>query len=318
MAGKYDFIIMRLFWQHLPLSRIDDAYEQLEKITNPGASVLISDAHDAVRCFAPPLKEFQKVISVYKEQQSEAERNRDIIGTLKDWADASGMWRVGCDLPLILPSTITAVNINGGEARRAFRDNDRWFIDLRIDELLQFGNEIYRYNELDRSHMVRRLDPVWGTRQEAQEANEDTFHYVNAAPQHKDLNRKDWSSLEDYILDSTKARDLKVSVLTGPVLRKSDHEYRGLVKLPEEFWKVAVLVNADTNELSATGYVLSQGEIIKDLTGVAFVFGEFRTYQVQISKIEAVTGLDFGRLRDVDAKWLMRVPPRPWVCRAPN
>jgi len=194
----------------------------------------------------------------------------------------------------------TAVNINGGEARRAFRGDDRWFIDLRIDEAFQVGNEIYRYNELDRGHMVRRLDPVWGTRQEAQEANDDTFHYVNAAPQHKDLNRKDWVRLEDYILDSTKARDLKVSVLSGPVLGKSDREYRGLVKLPEEYWKVAVLVNADTNELSAVGYVLSQGEFIKDLTEVAFVFGEFRTYQVQISKIEAVTGFDFGRLRDVD------------------
>jgi len=196
---------------------------------------------------------------------------------------------------------VTAVNIDGGEARRAFRKNDRWFIDLRIDEAFQVGNEIYRHNELDRGHMVRRLDPVWGTRQEAQEANEDTFHYVNAAPQHKDLNRKDWASLEDYILDSTKAKDLKVSVLTGPVLRSSDRQYRGLVKLPEEFWKVAILINTDTNELSAAGYVLSQGEIIRDLTEVAFVFGEFRTYQVQISKIEAATGLDFGQLRSADA-----------------
>jgi endonuclease G len=195
---------------------------------------------------------------------------------------------------------VTAVNINGGEARRAFRKNDRWFIDLRIDEAFQVGNEVYRHNELDRGHMVRRLDPVWGSRQEAQQANEDTFHYVNAAPQHKDLNRKDWAGLEDYILDSTKAMDLKVSVLTGPVLRNSDRQYRGLVKLPEEFWKVAILIHADTGKLSAAGYVLSQGEIIRDLTEVAFVFGEFRTYQVQIAKIEAATGLDFGALRDVD------------------
>jgi SAM-dependent methyltransferase len=106
LEGKYDFIIMRLFWQHLPQSRINDAYEQLEKITNPGASVLISDAHDSLRCFAPPLKAFQEVISAYKNQQNEVERNRDIIGALKNWAGASGMWRVGCDLPLILPSTI--------------------------------------------------------------------------------------------------------------------------------------------------------------------------------------------------------------------
>ena len=106
VEGKYDFIIMRLFWQHLPLSRIDDAYDKLEKITNPGASVLITDAHDEVRCFAPPLNAFQEVISAYKEQQSEVERNRDIIGTLKDLANASETWRVGCDLSLILPSSI--------------------------------------------------------------------------------------------------------------------------------------------------------------------------------------------------------------------
>ncbi len=195
----------------------------------------------------------------------------------------------------------TAVNINGLEARRAFRSNDKWFVDLRIDEDLQLGNEIYKHNELDRGHMVRRLDPVWGTREEAQEANDDTFHYVNAAPQHKDLNRRDWVDLEDHILDSAKAKDLKVSVFTGPVFRDSDRDYRGLVQLPEEFWKIAVLINADTDKLSAAGYVLSQGEIIKDVTEAAFVFGEFRTYQVQISKIEEATGLDFGKLKDVDA-----------------
>lgn len=195
---------------------------------------------------------------------------------------------------------MTAVNINGAEARRAFRENDKWFIDLRIDEDLQLGNEIYRHNELDRGHMVRRLDPVWGSRESAEEANEDTFHYVNAAPQHKDLNRRDWVDLEDHILDSAKAKDLKVTVFTGPVLRDSDRDYRGLVKLPKEFWKVAALINADNGRLSAAGYVLSQGDMIKDVTEVAFVFGEFRTYQVQIAKIEEATGLSFGALREAD------------------
>jgi SAM-dependent methyltransferase len=106
VEGKYDFIIMRLFWQHLPLSRVDEACEKLEQITCPGASVLISDAYDEVRCFAPPLQAFQKVFSAYAEQQSEIERNRDIIGTLKNWANASGTWQVGCDLPIIMPSTL--------------------------------------------------------------------------------------------------------------------------------------------------------------------------------------------------------------------
>ena len=106
VEGKFDFIIMRLFWQHLPLARFDEACAKLEKITNPGASVLISDAYDEVRCFYPPLVEFQQVISAYKQQQIESERNRDILGTLKDWASSAGVWRVGCELPVVMPSTI--------------------------------------------------------------------------------------------------------------------------------------------------------------------------------------------------------------------
>lgn len=217
----------------------------------------------------------------------------------------------------------TAVNIAGAEARRAFRADDKWFIDMRIPEDLQLGNEIYRSNELDRGHMVRRLDPVWGSKEHAAQANEDTFHYVNAAPQHKNLNQKEWNDLEEYILDNAKVKNLKVSVFTGPIMRDADQDYRGLVKLPQEFWKIAVLVNADTDELSAAGYVLSQGEMLKDITEAAFVFGEFRTYQILISAIEEATGLSFGKLRDHDSLVRQRkeeeIPlPRALVIRGPR
>jgi endonuclease G len=193
---------------------------------------------------------------------------------------------------------ITAVNIDGTQARRIPRQGDRWFLDGRIATDFQLGNEVYRGNDLDRGHMVRRLDPVWGDHDTAARANEDTFFYVNAVPQHRDLNRTTWVALEDYILDNADALDLKVSVFTGPVFRESDADYRGLVRLPREFWKVAALVNADTGELSATGYLLSQADLISDLE--AFVFGKFRTYQVPIAHIELLSGLSFGELRDHD------------------
>jgi hypothetical protein len=106
VEGKYDFIIMRLFWQHLPLSKFKQALTKLEKITDSGSSIMISDAYDEVRCFAPPLPEFQRIISTYKEQQNEIERDRDIITQLKRWANASDKWQVGLDLPIILPSSI--------------------------------------------------------------------------------------------------------------------------------------------------------------------------------------------------------------------
>ncbi|MGP6089599.1 DNA/RNA non-specific endonuclease [Antarctobacter jejuensis] len=190
----------------------------------------------------------------------------------------------------------TAVNIDGQQARRAFRSNDKWFIDDRIDEDLQLGNEIYFRNDLDRGHMVRRLDPVWGTVDDANMANEDTFHYVNAAPQHKNLNQRIWLQLENFLLDSAKAKDLRMSVFTGPVFRADDRLYRDLVRLPREYWKVAVLADVDGGQLLSAGYVLSQGEMIKNITEVPFVFGEHRTYQVRIEAIAEATGLNLSAL----------------------
>ncbi len=189
---------------------------------------------------------------------------------------------------------LTAVNIDGNQLRRVPRGGDKWNTDPRIDRQHQFGNELYSNNELDRGHMVRRLDPVWGPA--AAVANEDTFHYTNACPQHEDLNQKTWNDLEDYILDNAGAHDLKVSVFTGPVLRPDDKPYRG-ARIPGEFWKVAVVVDSQTQKLSATAYLLSQADMISNLE---FAFGAFSTYQVPVSHIEALTDLDFGTLKDFD------------------
>jgi endonuclease G len=72
------------------------------------------------------------------------------------------------------------------------------------------------------------------------------------------------------------------------------------VQIPEEFWKVVVMVNADTGDLSATGYVLSHGPMIRNLVESVFVYGQYKTYQVKIALIESETGLDFGLLTESD------------------
>lgn len=189
---------------------------------------------------------------------------------------------------------ITAVNINGAKSKKVGR-TDKWYVDGRLAEEYQVGNEAYSRNPLDRGHMVRREDPVWGTLEEAQEANTDTFHYTNCAPQHEGLNQREWLALEDYVLANARTHKLRVSVFTGPILRDDDPPYRDTVKLPREFWKVAVIIDAETKKLSATGYVLTQGQLIRRLTET-FVYGAFRTYQVPISLIQDESGLDFSQL----------------------
>ena len=193
---------------------------------------------------------------------------------------------------------ITAVNIDGEHAKRLGRV-DKWFIDGRLGNDFQVDNAAYAKNPLDRGHMVRREDPVWGSVEIASEANIDTFHYTNAAPQHEDLNQRDWVRLEDYILGNARTRGLKVSVFTGPILGDNDRDYRGLVRLPLAFWKVAAVVNDETGKLSITGYVLAQGDLIRGLTG-EFVYGAFRTYQVEVGRIGELARLDVAHLAEHD------------------
>lgn len=187
------------------------------------------------------------------------------------------------------------VNINGHKLVEKHRAGDPWQLDPRVPEDHQVGGKYYAGTPLDRGHMVRRLDPVWG--KNADLAELDTFHYPNSCPQHKNLNRKTWNDLEDYIYVNLQREDLKVTVFTGPVLAGDDAVFHG-VQLPKEFWKVVVMLR-DDGKISATAYLLSQEDMVE---GLEFVFGEFRTYQVPVAMIERKTGLDFGNLRNFDPR----------------
>ena len=199
---------------------------------------------------------------------------------------------------------MTAVNIDGGLAKRLGR-TDKWFVDGRLGKEFQVDNAAYVRNPLDRGHMVRREDPVWGELEAAAQANKDSFHYTNAAPQHEDLNQKDWVNLKDYVLGNAKTHGLKVSVFTGPVFQDDDPEYRGIVRLPRSFWKIAAIVDSQTQKLSVTGYILGQGDLIKGLTG-EFVYGAFRTYQVEVAEIGRLARLEVGHLAAHDPLALRR------------
>ena len=188
----------------------------------------------------------------------------------------------------------TAVNIDGASRKKISRDSDNWYFDPRIGEEFQCGPSLYSQNELDRGHLVRRIDPVWGDG--AAKANEDTFHFTNCSPQHKNLNQKIWLNLEDYILNNATNFGLKINVFTGPVFRADDMVYRQEFRIPAEFWKVVVMVKADQT-LSATAYLQTQKNLITDLE---FAYGAYETYQVPVTQIEALTGLNFGDLSHHD------------------
>lgn len=207
---------------------------------------------------------------------------------------------------------VAAANIDGGALKRVKR-NDNWRLDPRMKSKLQIDNDCYRHNDLDRGHLVRRLAPVWGPTLTAKEANEDTFHYTNCAPQHKNLNQKTWLDLEDYILETADREDAKACVFTGPVFRPDDMLYRGEYLIPAEYWKVAVSLD-QRGRLASAGYLQTQKHL---LPNVKEAFGDYRTYRVPVATIAALTGLDFGALADADsssrreASGAIRVVRRP-------
>lgn len=203
---------------------------------------------------------------------------------------------------------VTAVNIDGQHAVRIKRERDRWFYDLRIDRDIQLGSGAYKNPELDRGHMVRREDPNWGKL--AERANFDTFHYTNSALQHSGLNRARtmWLGLENYILNSSRTHGFRASVFTGPVCRDDDMPMPpSNAPIPREFWKVIAMPTPEGG-LHATAYLLSQGDLIRDLkearnldeAAEGFVLSDFRTFQIAIAHIEDLTGLSFPALRQAD------------------
>ncbi len=190
-------------------------------------------------------------------------------------------------------AVFTAVNIDGKNLVNVQRKKDTWYFDPRIEEKYQCGPELYARNDLDKGHLVRRQDAIWNPN--AIEANIATFHYTNCSPQHKALNQQTWLNLEDYILKNADHYDLKVSVMTGPVFRADDMLYRD-VHVPAEFWKLAVMVK-ENGALSATAYLQTQKNLIENLE---FAYGKYQTYQISVARIESLTKLNFGELRNYD------------------
>jgi endonuclease G len=204
---------------------------------------------------------------------------------------------------------MTGVNIDGGRSLRIKREGDRWFKDLRIPADLQLDQSNYDDAQIDRGHMVRREDPNWPASNpaEAERANFDTFHYTNAAPQHSALNqgKQQWQGLENYILDSSRTRGFRACVFTGPVLRDDDPDLDG-VMVPLEFWKLVVM--AGSSGLHATAYILSQGQMIREILErrsrteavEGFELGAYRTFQISVAELGKTLGYDFSAYEAAD------------------
>ncbi len=204
---------------------------------------------------------------------------------------------------------LTAVNIDGENSTRIKRGRDKWFFDGRIDKNFQHGQKAYKDEEIDRGHMVRREDPNWGD--DAPQADDDTFHYTNAAPQHSRLNqgKQLWQGLENYILDSARTHGFKACVFTAPVFTDDDPIARGGEcpraagvleggrhggQRTQQAPRDSLPPEPGSDDPQAVGRSRSLG------SGRGLRSRAYRTFQISLTDLEDATGYDFGALKDAD------------------
>lgn len=184
-----------------------------------------------------------------------------------------------------------AWNIDGGSLQRLPRKGIAFTKDPRLPDRFQNGDELYGGNRLDRGHIARRADLVWGPLPDANSANKDSFYFTNIAPQMDDFNQSSkngvWGRLEEAVFADVDVQDLKVTALGGPVFQDTDREYRG-VRMPREFWKILAYVEDGT--LKSSAFLLTQN--INPFESLDF--DEFRAFQVTTAELEDRTGLRFA------------------------
>lgn len=199
-------------------------------------------------------------------------------------------------------------NIDGATHRNVKR-NGTWTIDGRIDRSYQLGNEAYSSNNIDKGHMVRRLDPCWGKNPEL--ASNDTFSYCNASMQHSALNQKEWLALEDHVLAAAHCGQ-RLTVITGPVFSDKDPKFdnHGQInpptQMPMKFFKTVVWKDSKSGSLKSASFVLSQedlvkkdGSLFKGRPKEGFNPDRFEIYQVPLKQLEQMTDLHFGNIGDI-------------------
>jgi DNA/RNA endonuclease G (NUC1)/V8-like Glu-specific endopeptidase/pimeloyl-ACP methyl ester carboxylesterase len=182
------------------------------------------------------------------------------------------------------------------------RDKEPWSLDPRILENEQIGNELYKFNDLDRGHLLRRVDGSWGSSEKAAlRADHDTYFWTNISPQHERLNQSKlqgiWGLLENSVTEQATATSTRYSVFNGPIFGDKDRTHRG-IRIPSGFFKLVAFV--DNGTLAALAFRLGQEELLVNLPLEKIEPNEFGVFQLPVSDLGDLVHLDFGPLVAAD------------------
>lgn len=189
----------------------------------------------------------------------------------------------------------SAANVDQKEEQKA--KGRRWFVDPRIGADNQIGPVAYKNNPWDRGHLTRRTAITWGTPYLARRASNDSCSYANASLQHANFNQDEWRLPEEAVARFDKDKNDKLCVFTGPLFTDFDRWYArpGIherFRIPSAFWKVIVYIGKESNNVECQAFLMYQDNLfLADKRGRDTI--ELKNYQVTITEIENVTGLEF-------------------------
>ncbi|HEU4628783.1 MAG TPA: DNA/RNA non-specific endonuclease [Gemmatimonadaceae bacterium] len=147
---------------------------------------------------------------------------------------------------------------------------------------------------IDRGHLARSFD-----RTSASLDNAHTFLFSNIIPQASDLNQGPWADMEGDLGDLARFEDREVYIIAGVAGAKGTVKNEGLITIPAQVWKVAVVMRRDhgLQDVSSAGDVQVIAVVMPNEPGVRNV--DWHTYQTTVDAVEAVSGYDLlARLPD--------------------
>jgi endonuclease G, mitochondrial len=177
-----------------------------------------------------------------------------------------------------------AWNIDGALLNQDVHRTGKSFrLDKLVPRKYQAGNKFYVKNDLDKGHLARHEDVVWGNNEEAMQASYDSFFYTNITPQAFDFNQSKqggiWGQLENAALEVTKNQ--RMSCFAGPIFQDSDQVYRDDLRIPSKFFKI--LVYEEDKKITTKAFVLFQ-----DLAKLTISpLDKFAIYEKGIFEIES-------------------------------
>ncbi len=207
----------------------------------------------------------------------------------------------------------TATNIDGATYLSVDRttglagggqETEKWFKDPRVSDAFTLNQDFYSAwsSYFDRGHLTRRSDPTWGTAQEAERANADTFHFSNCSPQHFRFNQtaKFWQGAERYVLENgvlAAGNGNRITVMQGPIFNDAIDLWADDVQIPSSFFKV--IAWKSSAGLKSVGLIVDQLALLSESRAALMPPAQLASvnvsnWRVSIKTIEAKTGLDFG------------------------